>query len=66
MSGASAVVFPERRPAAAVRLLCVPHAGAGSTAYHAWHAAFRPEIELEGVSADGVLDSILATVPVPR
>lgn len=46
MSGASAVVFPERRPAAAVRLLCVPHAGAGSTAYHAWHAAFRPEIEL--------------------
>ena len=26
----------------------------------------RPEIELEGVSADGVLDSILATVPVPR
>ena len=26
----------------------------------------RPEIELEGVSADGVLDGILATVPVPR
>ncbi|HVM64421.1 MAG TPA: MoxR family ATPase [Acidimicrobiales bacterium] len=26
----------------------------------------RPEIELEGVSADGVLDAILATVPVPR
>jgi MoxR-like ATPase len=26
----------------------------------------RPELELEGVSADGVLDGVLATVPVPR
>ena len=26
----------------------------------------RPEIELEGSTADGVLDGILATVPVPR
>ena len=26
----------------------------------------RPEAELEGVTADGVLDAILATVPVPR
>jgi len=26
----------------------------------------RPEVELEGVTADGVLDTILATVPVPR
>jgi MoxR-like ATPase len=26
----------------------------------------RPEVELEGVSADGVLDGILATVAVPR
>ena len=26
----------------------------------------RPEVELEGVTADGVLDSVLATVPVPR
>jgi MoxR-like ATPase len=26
----------------------------------------RPEIELEGVAADGVLDALLATVPVPR
>jgi MoxR-like ATPase len=28
--------------------------------------ALRPEAELEGVSADSVLDSVLATVPVPR
>ncbi len=28
--------------------------------------ALRPEAELEGVSADTVLDAILATVPVPR
>ena len=26
----------------------------------------RPEVELEGATADGVLDGILATVPVPR
>ena len=26
----------------------------------------RPELELEGVSADGVLDNLLATVPAPR
>jgi MoxR-like ATPase len=26
----------------------------------------RPEVELEGVTADGVLDSVLASVPVPR
>ena len=26
----------------------------------------RPEVELEGLTADGVLDGVLATVPVPR
>jgi MoxR-like ATPase len=26
----------------------------------------RPEAELEGVTADSVLDTMLATVPVPR
>jgi MoxR-like ATPase len=26
----------------------------------------RPEVELEGVTADGVLDALLSTVPVPR
>ena len=26
----------------------------------------RPEVELEGITADGVLDGLLATVPVPR
>ena len=28
--------------------------------------ALRPEAELEGVTADSVLDSVLATVAVPR
>jgi MoxR-like ATPase len=28
--------------------------------------ALRPEAELEGANADGVLDGILASVPVPR
>jgi MoxR-like ATPase len=26
----------------------------------------RPDVELEGATSDGVLDGILATVPVPR
>jgi MoxR-like ATPase len=26
----------------------------------------RPEAELEGVTADGVLEGVLAAVPVPR
>jgi MoxR-like ATPase len=26
----------------------------------------RPELELEGTTADGVLDALLATVPAPR
>jgi len=26
----------------------------------------RPEVELEGATPDGVLEGILATVPVPR
>jgi MoxR-like ATPase len=26
----------------------------------------RPEVELEGATADGVLDGLLASVPVPR
>ena len=26
----------------------------------------RPELELEGVTPDGLLDNILATVPAPR
>jgi MoxR-like ATPase len=26
----------------------------------------RPEVELEGVTVDAVLDGLLATVPVPR
>ena len=26
----------------------------------------RPEAELEGVTADAVLETVLATVPVPR
>ena len=29
-------------------------------------ADLQPELELEGVTPDGVLDGILATVPVPR
>jgi MoxR-like ATPase len=28
--------------------------------------SLRPEAELEGASTDGVLDGILAAVPVPR
>jgi MoxR-like ATPase len=37
---------------------------AGPTLRH--RVEIRPEAELEGVTADAVLDSVLATVPVPR
>ncbi|MBI1757689.1 MAG: MoxR family ATPase [Actinobacteria bacterium] len=37
---------------------------AGPTLRH--RVTVRPEAELEGVTADGVLESVLATVPVPR
>ena len=37
---------------------------ARSTLRH--RVALRPEAELEGASADGVIDGILAAVPVPR
>ncbi|CDP87962.1 ATPase AAA [Mycolicibacterium farcinogenes] len=37
---------------------------ARSTLRH--RVALRPEAELEGATADGVLDGILAAVPVPR
>jgi hypothetical protein len=28
--------------------------------------ALRPEAELDGVTTDGVIDTVLNTVPVPR
>jgi len=37
---------------------------AGPTLRH--RVSVRPEAELEGVTADGVLDGVLASVPVPR
>jgi MoxR-like ATPase len=37
---------------------------AGPTLRH--RLMLRPEAELDGMTADGVLDSVLATVPVPR
>ena len=37
---------------------------AGPTLRH--RVSVRPEAELDGVTADGVLDSVLASVPVPR
>jgi MoxR-like ATPase len=37
---------------------------AGPTLRH--RVQVRPEVELEGGTADGIIDGILASVPVPR
>ncbi|PKW16465.1 pyochelin biosynthetic protein PchC [Saccharopolyspora spinosa] len=41
------------RPAAAVRLVCMPHAGGGAGAYRAWAALLPPSVELVAVQYPG-------------
>lgn len=41
------------RPGAAVRLLCVPHAGAGATVFRPWAVRLSPWIELVAVRLPG-------------
>ncbi|MFC4852124.1 thioesterase II family protein [Actinophytocola glycyrrhizae] len=46
-------VVPAPRPEAAVRLFCLPYAGAGASAFRRWPAAFGPEIEVRSVQLPG-------------
>lgn len=43
----------ERRPDAAVRLLCFPYAGAGAAAFRDWHRGLPGDIELVAVQLPG-------------
>lgn len=43
----------QRKPAAALRLLCLPHAGGGPTAFFPWIALLAPEIECVSVQYPG-------------
>ncbi len=50
---ASAVVRPLPQPNAALRLFCLPYAGGGASAYHAWGRLLPPTIELCAVQPPG-------------
>jgi medium-chain acyl-[acyl-carrier-protein] hydrolase len=41
------------RPGARVRLVCFPHAGGGTLAFHAWPTHLPPEIEVHAVALPG-------------
>jgi surfactin synthase thioesterase subunit len=43
----------EPRPGAAVRLICIPHAGAGATVFRPWSARLSPWIEMVAVRLPG-------------
>jgi surfactin synthase thioesterase subunit len=45
--------FPQRRPAASVRLYCLPHAGAGASAFATWGLAASHELEIAAVQLPG-------------
>ena len=38
---------------AAIRLFCIPYAGAGSSVFHLWKAAFAPDVEVRALSLPG-------------
>jgi surfactin synthase thioesterase subunit len=46
-------VIPRPRPQAAVRLFCLPYAGAGASAYRRWPAAMGADIEVIAVQPPG-------------
>ena len=52
-------VIPQPRPDAAVRLFCLPYAGAGASAYRRWPAAIGPDIEVVAVQLPGRENRIL-------
>lgn len=46
-------VCPQPRPDAAAQLFCLPYAGAGASAFHRWHAAIGPDVEVLAVQLPG-------------
>src|SRR6188472_1759563 len=55
------------RPAARMRLICLPHAGAAASAYRQWSAEIAPEIEVLSVQLPGretrILEPALTSLP---
>lgn len=47
------IVRAQPRPAARLRLLCLPHAGGGAAAYHDWSAALPGDVEVCAVRPPG-------------
>lgn len=45
--------YSDPRPAADVRLFCLPYAGSGASAFRAWPAAFGPRVEVVAVQLPG-------------
>jgi medium-chain acyl-[acyl-carrier-protein] hydrolase len=45
--------YPAPRPDAALRLVCLPHAGGGSAVFRGWAAELPPQIELVAVRLPG-------------
>ncbi|WP_031074652.1 thioesterase II family protein [Streptomyces sp. NRRL WC-3742] len=54
---------PQPRPAAAVRLFCLPHAGGSPGLYRSWAAFLPPDVELLAVRMPGREDRIDEPLP---
>lgn len=63
--GASWLICPKPRPAAARRLICLPHAGGGAVAFHPFAALLPGSIEMMAVQLPG-RESRLAETPHRR
>jgi medium-chain acyl-[acyl-carrier-protein] hydrolase len=53
------ILQPRPRPGAALRLLCIPHAGGGASAFRGWADALPPEVEVCPVQLPGRENRIL-------
>ncbi|MGC7096111.1 thioesterase II family protein [Amycolatopsis lurida] len=47
------VLTPQPRPGAALRLICLPHAGGGAAAYRDWPGCFSSDVEVNLVQLPG-------------
>ncbi len=59
-------VIPQPRPDAAVRLFCLPYAGAGASAYRRWPAQTGPDVEVVAVQLPGRENRILEDPEIGR
>jgi surfactin synthase thioesterase subunit len=53
MPASAWIVRFQERPDAAVRLLCLPHAGGGASPFRLWSRALDPQIEVDAVQLPG-------------